>query len=262
MVYQHIEKLQQEYTDKFVVVDDQLPELQRFVGMTGIVRTVNMNGRALVEFDGHSNIGWYDIDIDFLRVIDEPLPADAAVKEKSAVTKEAKEDKEDKAPSELKKARASKEGGEMSADDVLAAAKSEPVVTAEAESSEEPPPADASAISVDDILAAARGDAGNAAETAPVEQEESAVEEEAEEEVAEAPAAVDASAMSVDEILAAARGESGNAAETAPVEQEESAVEEAEEAVEGAEEEAVPSGEIPTDLDGIIAYCQRVDGGG
>ena len=74
MVFEHAEKLKTEYTDKYVIVDQERPELIRFNGLTGTVRTVNMNGRALVEFDGHENIGWYDIDIDYLKVIDEPLP--------------------------------------------------------------------------------------------------------------------------------------------------------------------------------------------
>ncbi|MBM4094835.1 MAG: hypothetical protein FJ276_36310, partial [Planctomycetes bacterium] len=72
MVFRAIEKLQREYTDKYVVVDDQRPELRRFSGMTGIVKTVNMSGRALVQFDGNNNIGWYDIDLDFLKVVDAP----------------------------------------------------------------------------------------------------------------------------------------------------------------------------------------------
>ena len=75
MVFEHIRKLQQEYTDKFVVVDDQRPELQRFQGLTGSVKTVNLSGRALVEFAGNKNVGWYDIDIDYLKVIDQPLAA-------------------------------------------------------------------------------------------------------------------------------------------------------------------------------------------
>jgi hypothetical protein len=82
MVFEHIEKLKSELTDKFVIVDAERPELGRFRGLTGTVRTVNMNGKALVEFDGHNNIGWFDIDLDFLKVIDKPLekpePAAAA----------------------------------------------------------------------------------------------------------------------------------------------------------------------------------------
>jgi len=33
-----------------------------FAALTGSVKTVNMSGRALVEFDGYNNIGWFDID--------------------------------------------------------------------------------------------------------------------------------------------------------------------------------------------------------
>ena len=72
MAFAHIERLQQEYTDKYVVVDDTRPELRRFRGMTGLVKTVNMNGRALVQFDGNNNLGWYDIDPAFLRIVDTP----------------------------------------------------------------------------------------------------------------------------------------------------------------------------------------------
>jgi len=73
-VFEHIEKLKRDYTDKFVLVDDRCAELARFKGQTGRVKTVNMNGRALVEFDHFANIGWFDIDVDFLKVIDRPAP--------------------------------------------------------------------------------------------------------------------------------------------------------------------------------------------
>lgn len=70
-----IDKLKHEYTDKYVVVDGERPELARFRGVTGRVKTVNMSGRALVEFmDYHLNIGWYDIDPAFLKVVDKPVP--------------------------------------------------------------------------------------------------------------------------------------------------------------------------------------------
>ena len=62
MIFEHIDKLKSQYTDKYVVVDESQPELKRFRGLTGTVKTVNMSGRALVEFDGYANIGWYDID--------------------------------------------------------------------------------------------------------------------------------------------------------------------------------------------------------
>ena len=73
MVFEQIERLKQEYTDKYVVIASDRPELQRFQGLTGIVKTVNMNGRALVQFDARENIGWYDIELDFLKVVEEPL---------------------------------------------------------------------------------------------------------------------------------------------------------------------------------------------
>ena len=73
-VFEHIEKLKRDYTDKFVLVDDRCAELARFKGQTGRVKTVNMNGRALVEFDHFENIGWFDIDVDYLKVIDRPAP--------------------------------------------------------------------------------------------------------------------------------------------------------------------------------------------
>jgi len=103
---EHVEKLKREYTDQYVIVDEERPELRRFKGMTGTVKTVNMNGRALVEFDGNNNRGWYDIDVDFLKVIDEPLPKEEKPAKKKAAPKAKK------APSELEKARSEKEAKE------------------------------------------------------------------------------------------------------------------------------------------------------
>jgi hypothetical protein len=83
MVFERIETLKRDYTDKYVVVDESRPELARFRGFVGQVKTVNMNGRALVEFQDYiANIGWYDIDLDFLTLVPKPEPA--------AVAKEAK----------------------------------------------------------------------------------------------------------------------------------------------------------------------------
>jgi hypothetical protein len=83
------EKLKQKLTDKWVVVDGSVPELRRFAQWTGKVKTVNMNCRALVEFDGPEDISWYDIDPAFLTVVDGPRPkveakAAAPVAEKKA----------------------------------------------------------------------------------------------------------------------------------------------------------------------------------
>lgn len=76
------EKLKTEFTDKWVVVNKSVPELRRFAGMTGKVKTVNMNCQALVEFHGIEDIGWYDIGTSFLTIVDEPVkrekPAEAA----------------------------------------------------------------------------------------------------------------------------------------------------------------------------------------
>ncbi len=75
MPYDRIENLKAQYTDKYVVVDAERPELARFRDVVGQVKTVNMNGRVLVEFlDYHTNIGWFDVDPDYLKVVDKPQP--------------------------------------------------------------------------------------------------------------------------------------------------------------------------------------------
>ena len=71
------ERLKKELTDKWVTVAANAPELKRFANLTGKVKTVNMNCRALVEFDGSVDIGWYDIDTSFLTVVDGPKPKKA-----------------------------------------------------------------------------------------------------------------------------------------------------------------------------------------
>lgn len=74
MTISEVQQLQRQLTDKYVLVRDGVPELRRFQGLTGRVKTVNMNGRALVQFDGPVDIGWYDIDPAYLQVVDQPLP--------------------------------------------------------------------------------------------------------------------------------------------------------------------------------------------
>jgi hypothetical protein len=55
---QQVEALKREWTDQYVQVNPERPELKRFAGIVGRVVTVNFNRRALVDFqDG----GWYDI---------------------------------------------------------------------------------------------------------------------------------------------------------------------------------------------------------
>jgi hypothetical protein len=56
--FSHIEQLQREWTDQYVTVNADRPELKRFDGIVGRVVTVNYSGKAVVDFqDG----GWYDI---------------------------------------------------------------------------------------------------------------------------------------------------------------------------------------------------------
>ena len=193
MVFEHIEKLKQEYTDKYVVVDEERPELRRFRGQTGIVKTVNMSGRALVEFDANLNIGWYDIEIDYLKVVDKPAPK---VPEKKAPAK--------KAPAKKPAAKPGKPADKkLSTSDVLAAARG-------GKASDKPaakPAADPTKMSVADVLAAARGNA-------PAKADKPA---------AKAPAKAgtstsakqDPKSMSVQDMLAAARAEKSGGAPAA-----------------------------------------------
>ncbi len=84
MSIERAEKLKEALTDKFVLVDGNVPELRRFQNWTGKVRTVNMNCRALVEFDGPVDVGWYDIDPDYLKVVDAPVKREPAPAAKAA----------------------------------------------------------------------------------------------------------------------------------------------------------------------------------
>lgn len=79
-----IEQLKRAFTDKYVKVDANRPELARFRDVVGIVKTVNMSGRALVEFeDYHLNIGWYDIDLSYLTVVPKPTEESKAAAKKA-----------------------------------------------------------------------------------------------------------------------------------------------------------------------------------
>jgi hypothetical protein len=73
MYVERIEKLKQEYTGQIVMIDSDRPELARLKNVPGKVRTVNFNGRALVEFDGVDRT-WYDLEIDYLKVVDKSEP--------------------------------------------------------------------------------------------------------------------------------------------------------------------------------------------
>lgn len=68
-----IERLQTEWTDRYVRIRGDRPELKRFAGRVGRVITVNFNGKAIIDFaDG----AWYDVAAsgEFL----EPVTADEA----------------------------------------------------------------------------------------------------------------------------------------------------------------------------------------
>jgi hypothetical protein len=74
--FDEIEDLKREWTEKWVEVDTMRPELKRFAGRPGRVVTVNMSGRALVQFDEGEGFGWgrFDIAIPFLKQVAAPAP--------------------------------------------------------------------------------------------------------------------------------------------------------------------------------------------
>lgn len=119
-----IERLKSEWTDKYVVIDSPAPELARFARTTGQVKTVNMNGRCLVEFDQYNNIGWFDIDPSALKIVPKPLPkppeekpAKAAAPAKPAAKPAAEK------PAAAKPAAKPAAAGRPSTADILAAAR-------------------------------------------------------------------------------------------------------------------------------------------
>ena len=194
MVTEQIEKIKQEYTDKYVVADANRPELARFRDHVGQVKTVNMSGRALVEFiDYHLNIGWFDIDLDYLKVVDKPAPkekAPAAKKKAPAAKKQAPAADQKKKLSPLEMARQQDAAGKGGA-----AAKPAP---------------EKKKMSVAEMLAAARGEKSEDAAPAPVEEAPPAEPEPAAAEPAAEPSAdgvvkVDRSSMSVAEMIAYCR---------------------------------------------------------
>ena len=222
MVFDHIEKVKQEYTDKYVVVDGERPELARFRDHVGQVRTVNMSGRALVEFiDYHLNIGWYDIDLDYLKVVDKPEPAE---KKPAAKKPAAKKAAPKAAPSGDEKKLSPLEMARMQGAATKQAdkPKSESAAPAAPATSEKAKPAGGK-MSTADILAAARGGASKPApaleDPAPAEEPAGQTTEESIEledqpvsaEPSSAPAEkVDKSSMSIDDMLAWCRQHDSN----------------------------------------------------
>ena len=147
-----IERLKADWTDKYVVVNCSAPELARFAQATGQVKTVNMNGRCLVEFDQFNNIGWYDIDPTALKIVPKPEPKPATEKQE----KPAKAAPAAKAPAA--KAPPAAGAKKPSTADILAAARGKggaaPAAAKAAPAAAKPAGARPSTA---DILAAARG---------------------------------------------------------------------------------------------------------
>ena len=57
-LFTRIDDLRRRWTDQYVTVKPERPELQRFANIVGRIVTVNCNGKAVIDFqDG----GWYDI---------------------------------------------------------------------------------------------------------------------------------------------------------------------------------------------------------
>lgn len=225
-----IENLQREFTDKYVVVDASIPELARFGGHVGQVKTVNMNGRALVQFDAWNNIGWYDIELDCLKVVPKPEPGAAEAK---------KADTKKEAPKPAAKAAAA--SGEK---------KLSPLEMARAQGAAKPAgaaPAGGAKKSTADILAAARAKAGAAP-------------------AAEKPAAAKPAAggkLSTADILAAARAKKAAESETAALEEPEAEPASTPEAVvtkpaKTAGGSSLPTGRRPT-VPEILAWCREHD---
>src|SRR6266700_3148310 len=109
MSFEQVETLKKQYTDKYVEVDAAVSELRRFKGLTGVVKTVNMSGRALVQFEHPVDISWYDIDPSYLKVVDKP--AKKAEPSKHVAEGEKKPAVEAKAAPTAAKPAAGKPGG-------------------------------------------------------------------------------------------------------------------------------------------------------
>ncbi len=174
-----IERLKADWTDKYVVIESPAPELARFAQATGQVKTVNMNGRCLVEFDQFNNIGWYDIDPAALKIVPKPEPKPVEKAEKAAKPAAAAKP----APAAKSAAAAPAGGKKPSTADILAAARGKAGGAASAAAKPT-----AGRPSTAEILAAARGKkAPPAAAPEPPAEESLAEEPAAPEAIAPAP---------------------------------------------------------------------------
>jgi hypothetical protein len=71
MTSQQHDTLKRQYAGKQVVADPQRPEVARWAGVPGVIKAINFNGRALVQFDG-PDLGWHDLDLAALRLAGTP----------------------------------------------------------------------------------------------------------------------------------------------------------------------------------------------
>ena len=273
MFADQIEQLKTDWTDKYVVVDATRPELKRFGHLVGQVKTVNMNGRALVEFiDYNLSTGWFDIDRECLKVVPKPEPKPAGEKKKPAAkpaaAKKPAADAGAKKLSPLEMARQQGAGGaakpaagKSSTADILAAARG-----GAAAAKSDKPAAPKGKASTADILAAARG---GAAPAKPAAEKPAPAETAAAPAASDAPAKVDRSKMSVADMLAMARG--GKPSGEAPAAPEPAAppAGEAAAAAEVVAESSEPSDELgeikrvdksSMSVDEMIAHCRNADG--
>jgi hypothetical protein len=203
-----------------------------------------MSGKALVQFDAYDNVGWYDIDPAFLKVVDQPLAkpvkSEPATKPKATSTKPAPAAAPASAP-------------KLSTADILAAARTKSAggtaATPSAAGARQPTKADepaapqapgevakpAAKMSVEEILAAARGkkEAAQASAT-------SAEKKPAEAKISAVPSATQQPAAQDDHVEPAGTAE--------PV------VTKAEKAA------SVSTTTLPKDLPGILAFCRLRDG--
>ena len=79
--FEAVERLKAEWTGRVVRVREGLPHLKRFAGRDGLVKTVNMTGRLLVQFGDGKGVdsAWYDLEIEEVEPIgDEPPDAPTA----------------------------------------------------------------------------------------------------------------------------------------------------------------------------------------
>ena len=169
-----IERLKSEWTDKYVVINSSAPELARFAHATGTVRTVNMNGRCLVEFDQFNNTAWYDIDPAALKIVAQPLPK--PVEKEAAKPAAAAKPPAAAKPAAAKPAAKTAGSGKPSTADILAAARAKTggaaaapaakPAASTAASAEKKPAASAGKLSTAEILARARAAKSAAAEPA------------------------------------------------------------------------------------------------